>query len=107
MPNLAPTLTTFVSPVSTGNEDTEISITFADLQAKGDEADSDGVITAFIIKAVSSGKLRIGISAATATAWNATTNNTIDATHHAYWTADANANGSLNAFTAVVKDNGG
>ena len=46
-------------------------------------------------------------SALTATAFDAVTNNTIDATHHAYWQGAQDANGTLNAFTVVAKDNGG
>jgi hypothetical protein len=105
--NDAPTLTTFSAPVSTGNEDSEMTVTFADLQNQGDEADVDGTVTAFVVKAVSSGTLKIGMSAATATVWSVSSNNTVDATHQAYWTPDANANGTLNAFTSVAKDNGG
>ncbi len=103
--NYNPTLTTFNSTVGTGDEDTEATLTFANLQTQGDESDADGTVTAFVVKAVSSGSLKIGLSAATATAWNASSNNTIDDTHQAYWTPDANANGTLNAFTAVAKDN--
>ena len=71
------------------------------------EADADGTVTGFVIKAVSTGTLLIGASAGSATAWNASTNSTIDATHQAYWTPAANTNGTLNAFTSVAKDNGG
>ena len=102
-----PTLTAFVAPVATSNEDNQIAITFASLKTQGNEADVDGTVTAFVIKAVSSGSLKIGTSALAATAWNASTNNTVDATHSAYWTPAANAYGTLNAFTAVAKDNGG
>jgi Ca2+-binding RTX toxin-like protein len=106
--NDAPTLTAFAAAVATGREDGEVQITLAQLQAQGNEADVDGTVSAFVIKAVSSGSLKIGATAATATAWNATNNSTVDATHKAYWTPAANANGpALNAFTAVAKDNGG
>ncbi|WP_262967392.1 beta strand repeat-containing protein, partial [Methylobacter psychrophilus] len=105
--NIAPTLSAFASTVATGNEDSKIVVTFANLQTQGNEADVDGTVTAFVIKAVSTGTLTIGTSADTASAWDATTNNSIDATHQAYWTPVANANGTLNAFTAVAKDNGG
>lgn len=105
--NNAPTLTTFSAPVNTGNENSDVTVSFTDLQAKGDEADTDGTVDAFVVKAVSSGALKIGLSPATATAWDALTNNTVDATHKAYWTPDTNANGTLNAFTVVAKDNGG
>ena len=103
----APTLTAFASTVASGNEDSQIAVTFANLQTQGNEADVDGMVTAFIIKAVSTGSLKIGTSAATATAWNASSNNTVDTTNQAFWTPAANANGTLNAFTAVAKDNGG
>ena len=107
--NDAPTLTAFASVVAGGNEDSEIIVTFADLQAQGDEADVDvdGIVDSFVIKAVNSGALKIGTSAETATAWAAGTNDLVDANHHAYWTPAANANGTLNAFTVVAKDNGG
>ena len=105
--NIAPTLTAFSSTVATGNEDNQITITFTNLKTQGNAADIDGTVTAFVIKAVSTGTLLIGVDAVHATAWNASTNNTVDATHRAYWTPVANANGTLNAFTAVAKDNGG
>ncbi|MGZ8181862.1 MAG: hypothetical protein ACXWT1_07890 [Methylobacter sp.] len=105
--NIAPTFTTFAAPVAAGNQDSETAITFADLQSQGNEADVDGSVSAFVVKAVSSGSLKIGATAATATPWSAVGNNTIDAGHKAFWTPAANANGTLNAFTAVAKDNGG
>ena len=105
--NIAPTLSAFASTVASGNGDSKIAITFANLLTQGNEADIDGTVTSFVVKAVSSGSLLIGSAAATAKAWNATTNNTVDATHLAFWTPAANANGKLNAFTVVAKDNGG
>ena len=107
--NDAPTLTTFSAPVASGFEDTAtpIAISFTDLKAQGNEADIDSAVTAFVIKAVSTGTLKIGTSVATASVWNANSNHTVDASHQAYWTPKANANGSLNAFTAIAKDNGG
>ncbi len=105
--NDAPTLTAFSSAVTGGNEDSVITTTFANLQSRGNDTDVDGTVTAFVVKAVSTGTLKIGTSAAAATAWNATTNNTVDAAHQAYWTPAANANGTLNMFTVVAKDNGG
>ncbi len=84
--NDAPTLTSFAAVVDTTNEDTEVEITFADLAAQGDEADVDGTVDAFVVQSVASGTLKIGTSAGTATAWAAGTNDTIDATNHAYWT---------------------
>ena len=105
--NDAPTLTAFSSAIASGIEDNQITVSFANLQAQGNEADVDGTVTAFVIKAVSSGILKIGGSAGTATAWVAGVNDTIDATHQAYWTPAANANGNLNAFTVLAKDNNG
>ncbi len=102
----APTLTAFTLPVATGDEDSEITVTFADLIAQGDEAD-DGSVTAFVILNVSSGTLKIGSSAEAAAPWNAETNNTINADLNIYWTPAANANGDLNAFTVVARDDNG
>ncbi|RZI44816.1 DUF4347 domain-containing protein [Herbaspirillum sp. HC18] len=105
--NLAPTLST-VGRITGVTEDTQKAIALSDLLGLANEADSDGTVTAFVVKAVSTGTLKIGASAGTATAWAAGTNDTIDATHSAYWTPAADANGSgLNAFTIVAKDNGG
>ena len=105
--NDAPTLTQFSGPVATGNEDTAIAISFADLMAKGDEDDIDSTVNAFVIKAVTTGSLRIGTSEATATPWNASTNKVVTSGRNAYWTPDANANGPQAAFTAVARDDGG
>ena len=105
--NDAPTLSGFAAPVTTGNKNAQITVKFADLQAQGNEADIDGLTTAFVIKAVSSGTLRIGTSTKTATAWNAVTNNVIDISHSAFWTPTANTKGNINAFTVVAKDNEG
>ena len=95
---------TTLSLLTGGTEDTEKTITFADLTTAGNEADTS---TAFVVQAVSTGTLRIGLNATDATAFDASTNATIDATHFAYWTSESNANGNLNAFTLVAKDSGG
>jgi len=105
--NDVPTLSAFTAAVDTTNEDTAVEITLADLIAQGNEADVDGSVSAFVIKSVASGTLKIGADAASAQAWNATTNATVDTDKKAYWTPVANANGALNAFTAVAKDNSG
>jgi VCBS repeat-containing protein len=102
--NALPTLTTFSGAIATINEDTQKAITFADLAAKGDEFDQDGTVDGFVVKAVSTGTLKIGADAASATAYNASTNKTIDATHIAFWTPAQDANGQLNAFTVVALD---
>ena len=105
--NDAPTLTAMAAVVDTVAEGTQAQITFAEIAAQGDEADVDGTVTAFVVRAVTSGTLLIGTSLGTATAWGAGTNDIIDSTHHAYWTGAQDANGTLNAFTVVAKDNGG
>ena len=103
---IVPTLTTFRGVAGTTSEDTETKITFVDLLAQGDAADADGVVEAFVVKSPN-GTLRIGSDAATASAWDAFANNTIDATHHAWWRPAANANGTLDAFSVVARDNDG
>ncbi|MDD2863663.1 MAG: tandem-95 repeat protein, partial [Methylococcales bacterium] len=104
--NDAPTLTA-VTQLTGGTEDTEKTISFSDLQTAGDEADVDGSVASFTVKAVTSGTLKIGANSATAVAWDALTNNTIDTSHLAYWTPAVNANGSLGAFTVIAKDDSG
>ena len=103
--NDIPTLTSFAGVIDTTAEDTEVEVTFAELAAQGDEADIDGTVSAFVVKGIASGTLRIGTTVGTATAWVAGTNDTIDATNNAYWTPDANVSGTQNAWNAVAKDN--
>jgi large repetitive protein len=105
--NDAPTLTVFSDPVASTNEDTMVGISVGQLLAKGNEADVDGTVTGFVVKSVTSGTLRIGADAASATAWGATTNNLIDATHQAWWTPDSSAQGIVGAFSLVAVDNSG
>ena len=104
----APTLSAFAGAVASTDEDVQQEVTLAQLLAAGNAADSDGGISAFVVRAVASGQLRLGASAATASAWSAGGNDVIDASHHAYWTPAANANGSaVNAFSVVARDNDG
>ncbi|MFY0613068.1 MAG: hypothetical protein JXQ99_16175, partial [Hyphomicrobiaceae bacterium] len=106
--NDPPTLTTFVSVIDTIDEDTEVELTFAELAAQGDDADTDGSVNAFVVQDVTSGTLKIGISADTATAFVAGSNDTIDTTNKAYWTPATNANdAALDAFTVKARDNDG
>jgi|GEM_PF-3258382 len=110
IPNTAPTLTAFADAVDTTAEDTEVEITFAELAAQGDEADSDsdGTVDAFVVQAVSSGTLKIGASSGTATAFAANTNDTIDATTNAYWTPASGVTGDdVAAFTVKARDDAG
>ena len=105
--NDAPTLSGFIGAVDTTPENTLVAVTLAEFKSHGDAADVDGTVDAFVIKVVSTGTLKIGIDAATATAWDAAMNNTIDAAHQAYWTPELNAKGTLDAFTVVAMDNSG
>ena len=105
--NVAPTFTSFVGPATSGDEDSEITVTFGNLAVQGDEWDTDGSVDAFVVKSVTSGTLKIGTSAGTATAWAAGSNDTLDALTNAYWTPDSDANGTLNAFEVVAEDDDG
>lgn len=105
--NQLPTLTRFKSPVDTAREDKAVQIKFSELKAKGNEADADGTVKAFIVTEISSGSLMIGVTAKTATPWAAGSNDTVDATHKAFWQGKSNANGLTNAFKAVAQDDQG
>ena len=104
--NDAPTFTSLSATVQTANTNVEEPITFADIHAVSDAADVDGVVNGYVVKNVLSGSLRIGTTAATATAWVAGVNDTIDAANNAYWTSDPAASGTVNAFDIVAKDDG-
>jgi alpha-tubulin suppressor-like RCC1 family protein len=104
--NDAPTLASFSGPVTTGTEDSPIPITFADLMAKGDEADIDSAVTGFVVKEVTTGILKIGTSEGSATPWNASTNKVITASLIGYWTPDPNVNGPQSALKVVARDDG-
>ncbi len=104
--NDVPTFTVFSDNVETTTQNTEVEITLSELKAFGNEADVDGTVDAFVVQAISSGTLNIGASSASAIAYNATTNNTINALNNAYWTPALSAYGSsINAFTVIVEDN--
>ena len=106
--NELPTLDGFSGVLDTTVEDTEIEITYAELEAAGDEADTDGTVEAFVVKSVTTGTLKIGASSGAAAAWAAGTNDTIDASNHAYWTPAQDANGSsLDAFAVRAQDDKG
>jgi len=98
--NDAPTLTTITSSI--GTEDVQKTITYANLIAQGNATDVDDLVDAFVVKAVSTGTLLIN-----GVAWAANTNDIIDSVHSASWTGASNANGLLNAFTVVAKDDAG
>jgi hypothetical protein len=103
--NNLPTLTTFAGVIDTTARDSQVEITFGELSAKGDEADSDGAVDAFVVQAVSGGNLLLGTSAGTATPFSAGVNDVIDATIKAYWTPAAGiSGGAVHAFTVVARD---
>jgi alpha-tubulin suppressor-like RCC1 family protein len=102
--NDAPTLTSFSGPVTAGTEDSSIPITFADLVAKGDEADIDSAVTGFVVNEVTTGSLKIGATEGTATPWDGPTNKVITASLIGYWTPDPNANGPQSALKVVARD---
>lgn len=103
--NPAPTLSNFVAPVDSTAEDTAVTITFAELAAKGNEADLNadetaGTVTGFVVKQVNNGTLTIG-----GRAWAAGSNDVITADKDAVWTPSANLNGSgVNAFSVIARD---
>ena len=103
--NEAPTLTSFSGSVASVYQDSIATIGFDTLTDKGDEQDVDSAVSGFVVKAVNSGTLRIGSTEETAQAWDANSNNLIDATHYAFWQANSGEHGSaLKAFTVVAKD---
>ncbi len=105
--NLAPTLTSFSAAIDAVPVDTEAELTFAELLANSDADDSDGTVESFVVQTVSSGTLRIGATAASATAWVSGSNDTIDSSNHAYWTPAAGATGLIGALEVVALDNDG
>ncbi|MCB1621773.1 MAG: hypothetical protein KDI44_13655 [Thiothrix sp.] len=105
--NTPPVLTALSSSVGSTAEDTTTEITFDTLIAAGDESDAESIVNAFVVTEVSSGTLMIGADAATATAFDATGNHTIDGGNKAYWTPASNANGTLDAFMVKARDDDG
>jgi hypothetical protein len=106
--NLPPSFTAFSSSVATTSLGTEVELTLLDLLSSGNATDSDGVVGAFIVASVNTGTLRIGGSADTATDFDATSNNTINASNFAYWTPAANTNyGGFETFVVRARDNDG
>ena len=79
------------------------------LSQAGNEFDIDGQVVAFIVKGLTSGTLQLGTSLGESTPFNINTNNTISSIQNikAYWTPASNVYGTKNAFTVIVKDNGG
>ena len=101
-----PTLTNFTTFIDKTAENTEVELTFAELNAQGDESLDT---SAYIVQDVpsTSGTLEIGTDASSASDYDSSTNNIIDATHHAYWTPVTSSSGTLNAFTVKAMDAAG
>ncbi|MEY2654689.1 MAG: hypothetical protein RLZZ524_1717, partial [Pseudomonadota bacterium] len=99
--NDTPTLTA-ISTLSSFTEDTAGEITYAQLVAAADEADIDGDTLSFQIEAISTGTLKKWDGAA----WSAVTAGTtrIGTGEKLQWTAAADANGTLDAFTVKAYD---
>ncbi|WP_341886561.1 putative Ig domain-containing protein, partial [Synechococcus sp. UW140] len=106
--NSPPTLTQ-ISTLSGAKEDQPLAISFSTLSAVANAADQGGSVEGFVVKAISSGTLKLGTTEQNATPWAAGSNDRITPTLNAYWTAAANANGmdsnALSAFTVVALDN--
>ena len=104
-PNSPPTLNSFAAAVKTTNEDSQIEIMLSDLLAQGDEQDIDGSVDAFIVQNISSGTLKIGSNAGSATIFIPGSNDTIDAENNAYWTPLSNVSGeAISAFAVLAQD---
>jgi VCBS repeat-containing protein len=108
-----PSLSSFNPPVETTATKVQTEISFAELAAKGNQNDRDGSVVAFKVAAVNSGTLLIGTSQATATAWAAGINDTVDAENNLYWTPPSGQGGNpvnplaIDAFTVYAVDNSG
>lgn len=109
--NDAPTFTTLSQGVVRTDEDTTAEINFESLAGVSNASDVDGRIEAFVVKAVNSGTLSLGLTASSANPWAAGTNDTINSATKAFWTPADDANGTganaLSAFTVVARDNTG
>jgi len=100
-----PTLTS-MSPFTSIAPSSVVVILYANLVTNGNEVVSNTPYV-FLVNAVSTGSLLIGATQGTATAWNASTNNTIAAGTNAYWTSPGSISGLLNAFSVVIQDSAG
>ncbi|MGD7037264.1 VCBS domain-containing protein, partial [Alkalicoccus sp. WONF2802] len=104
--NQAPILDAYDAVVTQGDEDTEITVTFAHLSGKA--SDPDGKVDAFKVTEVNSGTLRIGTSPEDAELWAVGSNDQITSAHNAYWTPNQDVNGtSIPAFKVRAVDDEG
>lgn len=102
-----PPVLTAIGPVETTLEETEVEIDFLEVSNNSDASDADGSVTAFVVKSVNTGTLRIGTTPDTATPYAAGSNDVISGSLKAFWTPAINAIGTISAFTVAARDNEG
>ncbi|MDF1623584.1 MAG: hypothetical protein P1V33_08960 [Pseudohongiella nitratireducens] len=96
-----PKLSAFNQPLASTTGATPLAVTFADLEAQGDESYADGAITAFIVKSVPVGNLTIN-----GNPYSADSNNRISQGTSARWTPPDVYSGELTAMTVVAEGGG-
>ena len=100
----APTFTSFESAVNSAVT-AEIEISVTDLRSQGNESANT---TGFSVEGLTSGSLRLGTDAQSATPWDAATNALIDTNHKAFWTpAPSDVGGFIDAFSVVAVNEAG
>ena len=105
---VGPSFSGFSSPVATVAQGAQVEIAFSSLLSSSDATDPDGTVDGFRVHALVSGTLKIGTDAASATPFVVGTNDLIDASNNAYWTADNGVVGTgVDAFSVVAVDNSG
>jgi len=90
----------------TGTPNTLSVISYSDLVTNGNEIVVNTPFV-FLVNSITSGSLSIGANQGSAQPWNASTNNTINASNNAYWTPATGATGPANAFSVVIQDSVG
>ena len=106
--NDEPTFALTSVPYQSVEEDSTTELRLATIVSHLGGADVDGHITELVVEQVpAQHTLKIGLSRDTASAFLAGTNDTIDASRHAYWTPEADFAGVTDAFTIRAKDNQG
>lgn len=99
-PNRRPTLSTVVVP-DTVLQGEAFSLSFNTLMAASDASDEDGSVVGFVVRSVVEGSLSID-----GAPFDELSNNLIDPTRNAVWTAPSST-GNSDAFTLVARDNEG
>lgn len=105
--NDVPYLAGYGGAVASTSEDTTVPLSLSDLQASSGDVE-DGVLQGMVVQNVASGTLTIGVDQASASAFSAGNNDTIDANNIAFWTPDEHAYGTmLGAFKVHAEDGNG